>query len=167
MVLADHPETGQPTYFRADHGPPHRATVEWLLANRMEATIVDDIPRAFRRHVIRLGIVVDVQSSPPLERALAEQFGTRVSSHSIYSPYFDCQIIEVYCEVTSKWTGIEKMCEMMQIPADRVIAIGDDINDIAMLQRASLSFAMGSASPVIRKFATRVTAALVAGVPST
>ena len=35
LVLADDPETRHAVYFRTDHAPPHRATTDWLIYNRV------------------------------------------------------------------------------------------------------------------------------------
>ncbi len=46
----------------------------------------------------------------------------------------------------------------MGVGAETIVAIGDDINDVAMLVGATLSFAMGDAKDGVKKFAKRVTA---------
>jgi len=46
----------------------------------------------------------------------------------------------------------------MNIPPARIITIGDDINDLAMLRGAALSFAVGDAKDEVKAHAKRVTA---------
>ena len=157
LLLADDGEERMPKYFMSDHGPPHRGTVEWLLVNRMKSTVVSDLPEEHREHLVRLGVIVNLPEAAGLVAEVERRFGGRVESHSIYSPYYDCQIIEVFAKGTSKWSGIEKMAEEMGFEAERVIAIGDDVNDVPMFRGAALSFAMGNALPGIQKLAKRVT----------
>jgi hypothetical protein len=165
LMLADDAESRMPLYFMSDHGPPHRSTVEWLLANRMHATLCNDIPKPHKERLVRLGIIVNVPEAWEIETALEAAFGARATHHSIYSPYYDCQVIELFAPETSKWTGIEGLAELLQIRSDQVIAIGDDINDISMLRAARLSFAMGNAVPGIQAVAKRITGSqLEAGV---
>jgi Cof subfamily protein (haloacid dehalogenase superfamily) len=55
-----------------------------------------------------------------------------------------------------KGTGIEWLARHYGITLDEVIAVGDWVNDIPMLERAGLSFAMGQAPPDVRKAADAV-----------
>jgi len=157
LLLSDHPQTRMPTYFMSDHGPPHRSTVDWLLANRMHAALTNGIPPDHKNSLVRLGIIVNTPEAAEIESALEQTFGARAAHHSIYSPYYDCQVIELFAHGTSKWSGIEHLAQKLSINPNQVIAIGDDINDIAMLQNAALSFAMGNAKPEIQAHAKRIT----------
>jgi len=47
----------------------------------------------------------------------------------------------------TKWTGVLAYCERYGIDATRVLAIGDDDNDVTMLKNASVGLAMTHASP--------------------
>jgi hydroxymethylpyrimidine pyrophosphatase-like HAD family hydrolase len=96
LLLADDPESRMPVYFLTDHAPPHPDTTEWLSVNRMHATPVQEIAPPYRERVVRLGIVTDVPESKAIEAAMEERFGGRASHHSIYSPHYDCQVLEVF-----------------------------------------------------------------------
>lgn len=156
LILADHPDSARPAYFHTDHGPPHRATVEWLLTHRMESRLITDIPPEFRRHLIRLSIVVDVAGSAQLTGDIAAHFGPRLASYSLLSPYYDCQVIELFPPLTSKWSGLLRMAALLHLDPARIITIGDDLNDLPMLQSAALSYAMASASPEVRAAAKKI-----------
>ncbi|HUO06780.1 MAG TPA: HAD family hydrolase [Phycisphaerae bacterium] len=157
LTLTNHPVDNLPTYFLTDHGPPHRATTEWLLLNKTHATVTRDVPAQSCDHICRLGIVVDVPHAREITAALAARFGDRATWHSIYSVYFDCQVIELFAPHTTKWTGILQAAERLHIPPTAIATIGDDINDIAMLQNAPMSFAMANAAPEIQRHAKRIT----------
>jgi Cof subfamily protein (haloacid dehalogenase superfamily) len=157
LLLADDPVLRMPVYFITDHGVPHRGTTEWLLANRMKATECETLPPPFQERIVRLGIVASVAEGRALEAEMEARFEGRASHHSIYSPHYDCQVLEVFSGNTNKWTGIERMAAGLGVASERVIAIGDDVNDIAMLRGASLSFAMGNATEAVKAHARRVT----------
>lgn len=53
--------------------------------------------------------------------------------------------LEIFDKEFSKWTAIEWVKKMLQ--ADRVVAVGDDENDIEMLRYADMGVAMGHAEP--------------------
>ena len=56
----------------------------------------------------------------------------------------------------NKWTGLEHLAEVLGVGSNEIIAIGDDINDLAMLRGAALSFAMGDAAPAICRAAKHI-----------
>jgi len=159
LVLADDAATRMPVYCLTDHAPPHRATTDWLLYNRVHAQAVAEVPAGFRGRTVRLGTVVNVDQAETLHAQLKAQFGPRCSTHSIYSPHYDCQIIEVFHAAVNKWTGLEHLADVMGVKTSEILAVGDDINDLAMLRGAALSFAMGNAVEAVKREAKRVTAA--------
>jgi Cof subfamily protein (haloacid dehalogenase superfamily) len=158
LVLTDDPTTRMPTYFLTDHAQPHAATTDWLLTNRVGATTVNDLPKSAQSRIVRLGIVVNPPEAPQLHATLQARFPGRCATHSIYSPHYDCQIIEVFHTDVNKWTGLLHLAHQMHVDPSRIITIGDDINDLAMLQGASLSFAMGDANDHVKSQAKRTTA---------
>jgi Cof subfamily protein (haloacid dehalogenase superfamily) len=157
LILVDDDQTRMPRYFMSDHGPPHRSTTEWLLVNRMTSEPCNGIPPQHRERVVRLGIIVNSPEQPEVTAAMQNTFHGRSYSHAMYSPYFDCWVLELFTAGTSKWSGVQHMARAMGCGEDQVITIGDEINDIEMLQGAKLSFAMGNATPEIQKKAKRVT----------
>lgn len=66
-------------------------------------------------------------------------------------------IIEAVPVETSKATGIQWLCEYLNIPREYTYAIGDSINDLEMLRFAGHSIAMGNASQVAKDAAEYVT----------
>jgi Cof subfamily protein (haloacid dehalogenase superfamily) len=157
LMLIDDAETRMPRYFISDHGPPHRSTMEWLLFNRMEAEFCNGMPEEHKHRVVRLGIIVNSPEQPEVTAAMQNTFEGRSWSHAMYSAYFDCWVLELFSHGTSKWSGVQYMAQAMGCRDDQVITIGDEINDVEMLQGAKLSFAMGNARPEIQRQAKRVT----------
>jgi Cof subfamily protein (haloacid dehalogenase superfamily) len=157
LILVDDAKSRMPRYFMSDHGPPHRSTTEWLLVNRMTCEPSNGIPAEHRERVVRLGIIVNSPEQPEVTAAMKTTFEGRSWSHAMYSPYFDCWVLELFTAGTSKWAGVQYMAKAMGWGEDRVIAIGDEINDVEMLEGAALSFAMGNAVAEIQKHAKRVT----------
>jgi Cof subfamily protein (haloacid dehalogenase superfamily) len=157
LALVDDPATALPQYVCTQHAAPHVGTVEWLLANRMQALEGDVTAGPHADRIVRLSIVVDVPEARPIEEALVRDFGATIAHHSIYSKHYDCQIIEAFPAGVNKWSGIEEICRIEGLDSRRVITIGDDVNDIPMLENATLSFAVANAPPEIQQRAKRVT----------
>ncbi|MGG4608804.1 sugar-phosphatase [Providencia sp. Me31A] len=69
------------------------------------------------------------------------------------SPYF----LEISNKTSSKGAALQNICEKLGITPDKVMSIGDQNNDIQMLQYASVSVAMGNAIEPIRQMVKFVT----------
>lgn len=66
-------------------------------------------------------------------------------------------ILEAFDKSVSKWNAITWLAGELDVDPGRVAAIGNDINDIAMLQHAACGVAMGNAIPEARAVADRHT----------
>jgi len=72
----------------------------------------------------------------------------------------DEKVVECVPLGFSKGTGIEKVCELLDLDIQDTIAIGDSINDLGMFRTAGLSIVLGQAPEKIKKEADYVTASL-------
>ena len=66
-------------------------------------------------------------------------------------------ILEAFDKRVNKWAAIRWLAERRGIDPKRIAAIGNDINDVAMLEGAALGVAMGNAIPEARGAADRHT----------
>src|SRR5262249_39757380 len=73
---------------------------------------------------------------------------------------YDCWSAHLYSSKVSKATGAATIAARMDVPASRVIAIGDHLNDIELLQWAGLGIAMGDGHPETQAAANHVTGSL-------
>lgn len=64
----------------------------------------------------------------------------------------DCNI-ELNSIYASKGNGLAALCDILHIPVTDVLAIGDNQNDISMLQLAGISVAMGNAEADVKAVA--------------
>lgn len=58
----------------------------------------------------------------------------------------------------NKASGIQHICELLDIQMSEVVAIGDSLNDLAVIQAAGLGVAMGNAQIAVQENADVVTA---------
>jgi hypothetical protein len=70
------------------------------------------------------------------------------------------RIAEFFAPETSKWRAFLGLFPEAAQHPERVIAIGDEANDLEMVRAAGLGIAMGNAIPALRAAADRVTADL-------
>lgn len=65
--------------------------------------------------------------------------------------------IEVNALGINKAVGLQKVCDLLRISMDNVMAVGDSLNDIAMITEAGLGVAMGNAQETVKKAADDIT----------
>jgi 5-amino-6-(5-phospho-D-ribitylamino)uracil phosphatase len=66
-------------------------------------------------------------------------------------------VIEIVRTGLNKAVGIQKVSDYFQIPAERIIAFGDEDNDLEMLEYAGHGIAMGNGIDSIKNIANEVT----------
>lgn len=67
------------------------------------------------------------------------------------------RITEFFAPATSKWQAFLGLFPEAAAHPERVIAFGDEANDVEMIRNAGLGIAMGNAVPAVRAVADRVT----------
>ncbi|MUK89056.1 HAD-IIB family hydrolase [Ornithinibacillus sp. L9] len=65
--------------------------------------------------------------------------------------------IEVNPKGVSKASALKKVCQKLGITMNEVMAVGDSLNDIKMIQEAGIGVAMGNAQEAIKNVANYVT----------
>jgi len=86
------------------------------------------------------------------EAAVRQMFGSQVSAVRSTSHYFDVTHPEAH-----KGVVIERLSRYLKIPLDHIAALGDQANDVPMLERAGLSIAMGNACEEVKQHASLMT----------
>ncbi|GAE25511.1 hydrolase [Halalkalibacter wakoensis JCM 9140] len=65
--------------------------------------------------------------------------------------------LEINAVGVNKANAIQKVCARIGITMDQVLAIGDSLNDLAMIKEAGIGVAMGNAQPFVKESADWVT----------
>jgi len=99
-----------------------------------------------------VGVSDDHPRVAACEAAVQQAYGAQVSA-ARSQPYY----LDVTSPTANKGVVIERLSGYIQIPLDRIAAIGDQPNDVLMFERAGLSIAMGNASDEVKRRATFVT----------
>ncbi len=102
---------------------------------------------------LRINAVVDPEEAPVLEAKLIERFGDRLNIHAIYAPNYDVTVVEAFARGASKWTALRYIAQGYRIGPGRIVAVGDDVNDLPMIRNAGLGVAMPGATPAVRSAA--------------
>ena len=103
---------------------------------------------------LRIGIIEDPAHIAATIADLEANFppGT-VKFNAIYAPNYKLHVVECFAPQVNKWHGLEQLCQWLGIPCSRVVALGDDVNDVEMIARAGLGVAMGNAVEPVRSAA--------------
>lgn len=79
-----------------------------------------------------------------------EAFGQRAS----FIPTGD--LVEIVAEGVSKGAAAARLCDHLNIPPEAVVAIGNDYNDVPMLEFAGLAIAVDNAPAGVKKVAHQI-----------
>ena len=105
---------------------------------------------------LRISVVDDIEVLESISGAFTVAFDSRMASNVIRVPAYNFTVLEAFDATVDKWYGIEKLCRRWNIDARRTVAIGDDVNDLPMIERAALGVAVANAKPAVRSAADRV-----------
>lgn len=107
-------------------------------------------------NTVRISIVADAGDVDLCMTGLAEEFGPKVACHCLVVPSSGLRVLEVFEPAVNKWDGLMHVAAVNDITADRIIAVGDDVNDLPMIRQAGLGIAMANAPAEVRAQAKRV-----------
>jgi 5-amino-6-(5-phospho-D-ribitylamino)uracil phosphatase len=85
---------------------------------------------------------------------LSEVHAEVIDHRSWAAPF---HVVEIVKSGLNKAVGLKKASDYFQIPADRIIAFGDEDNDLEMLEYAGRGIAMGNAVDEVKNIANDMT----------
>ncbi len=103
--------------------------------------------------VTQYGVYDEPEAITEIRQRIIEQFGDKV--HTVVS---GGHFLEITHPLAQKSYGLRQLAEHLGIARDEIIAIGDNNNDLDMLQYAGLGVAVDNAVPVAKAVARRLTA---------
>ena len=103
---------------------------------------------------LRIGVILANGHEAELLEELRAEFPAGTTKFNvIYVAQYGFHVVECFSPEVNKWFGIECLCRLWGIEPSQVAAIGDDVNDLEMLQRAAVGVAMGNAPEIVKKAA--------------
>ena len=88
---------------------------------------------------------------------LRETVVTQLEKIAVSAVWSSGSCMEITHPEAHKGRALEKVCDLLGIPAENTMALGDSGNDIAMLRRAGLGVAMGNAPDFVKEAADVIT----------
>ena len=82
-----------------------------------------------------------------LQRVLEDELGDSVNILATIYPHVDFTLLDILPAGASKGVGLANLAELNGFTHENVMAIGDNFNDLEMLEYAGTAVAMGNAAP--------------------
>lgn len=112
-----------------------------------------DVEELLAQGVNKFMIFTD--NAPETLQALRERIERDIPGVDVSSSWHNN--LEVNASGANKGVALRALADALNIPLSQVMAIGDNDNDLPMLQAAGVSVAMGNASPAVRAQANYLT----------
>jgi Cof subfamily protein (haloacid dehalogenase superfamily) len=154
LVSADPHGKGTMLFDRvSDDNIPLQKYVEWakrLHGDEAEKAVmhVEDLNEALPDHeVIHVSFSGGCVSMERMLSVLKSELNGSVTILPTIYPQLDFTLIDILPPDASKGTGVEKLAIINNLTAENVMTIGDNFNDIEMLEFAGTPVVMGNADP--------------------
>lgn len=136
----------------------------------VEVKFVDEIDHdPHPEHTVRVGFAAVADQMHELARGVHEEFGRETLTQHFAAVagvrkdqphgarYDGVHLLEVFDPQVNKWTAVHRLALEQGISRERIAAVGDEVNDVALIEGAGLGVAMGNAVPAVMRVANRVT----------
>lgn len=148
-----------------DAHPIHPITKWWFDDHKLR---VNYAPHAHGdkhpEHSVRVGMCAESEISNPVSKQIIDLLGDQVWLYDFPCVMPDAHdgkivhILELFAHRINKWAAISWYLEKNDIDPQRVGAIGDQVNDVPMMEQAGVGIAMGNAVEQVRAHARYNTA---------
>ena len=147
-----------------DGHPLHPITDWWVEENRLAVRSVPELcVDEHPEHTVRVGMRASGSISGPVARKIADRLKGRVCLYdfpAVMPGSHDGEVVhilELFAPNINKWTAISWYLGQHGIDPARVAAIGDQVNDVPMIEGAGVGIAMGNAIDEVKGHAEYVT----------
>jgi hypothetical protein len=140
-----------------DMARAHPFQRDYLHDNLEHCRIVPDIETPPAYGVVMISIMADEASLRTLRARVQASLGTRARVNLLMNKNYQGHILEILPPTVSKWQGLRLIAAREDVPAETIMAVGDDENDLDMLRHAGLGIAMGNAVDTVKAAADHVT----------
>jgi hypothetical protein len=105
---------------------------------------------------LRINAVVGAEGAEALGSRMRRRFDGRLNVHCILAPNYGVHVVEAFAPGASKWTALRYVAQAYRIGPGRIVAVGDDVNDLPMLTSVGLGVAMQGSPPAVKAGARHV-----------
>jgi Cof subfamily protein (haloacid dehalogenase superfamily) len=137
--------------------------------------VVPVLPQFLEDFPDRIKFVEDLLTEPALPPVSIETYGTREEADALISLWrrefgpdvlvygweskrFKLWGAHIHSSIVDKGLAAKEIADLLNVPREQVIAIGDEVNDVELLRWAGLGIAMGNAHADCHETADHITA---------
>jgi len=124
----------------------------YLGLSGVEGTVVGDLAAWLPGDVLKLVIITDEPTTVTVIDELTTEFGARLNVTRSY-PIF----AETISPDVSKGRALRSLAVHLGVPIERVMGIGDNLNDLDLVTAAGFGVAMGNGAPEVKARADYIT----------
>jgi len=107
---------------------------------------VSDLGSAVSEHtVVHISFSGTCHAMESLQHSLTAELSARVTMLATIYPALDLTLLDILPPESSKGHGVATLAEINNIPRENVMCIGDNFNDLEMLEYAGVGVVMGNA----------------------
>jgi len=118
---------------------------------------VERLDDARPRDVVMVSCMADGESLESLRIEIETEIGESIRTNFLMNKSYRGYILETVSGLSGKWPALLALAEAEGISREEIIAIGDDNNDVEMVEQAGLGIAMGNAVEALKQVADHVT----------
>lgn len=158
IAFADRPPDHDADFIVARKPTGRHLFDEYVALNEPHALVLPDWPETLAREpLFHLCAIGERPAAAALERALHDEFPDRFRTFVQKSPRYAGTMCEVLRSDAGKWSAVLHLAELWDVAPQEICAVGDDLNDLPMIEGAGFGVAMGHAPEVVRLAADHVT----------
>lgn len=124
----------------------------YLRLSGVDGTVVNDLTNWLAADLLKLVIVTDESTTFKIVKELTEELGDQLNVTRSY-PIF----AETISPIASKGRALRKLAAHLGIQIERTMGIGDNLNDLDLVEVAGFGVAMGNGAPEVKAQADYVT----------
>jgi Cof subfamily protein (haloacid dehalogenase superfamily) len=125
---------------------------EYMEKDGIECTVVDEWDKYITKPPTKIMIIGDPKYFEQFEQQFNEVCATAPNMVNSEPTY-----LEILPSGVSKGYTVDKLSELLQVPKSEMVAIGDNLNDIEMIQKVGLGVADANAHPKVLETADYIT----------
>jgi len=130
---------------------------EFSKGSGIENIQVADLMSQCWEHVIRVSVFTDETTTQKLDEELGRRLVGSIKTAQTYFSDWNFWIFEVLNPECSKPKALQYLCDLYGFDREEVIAVGDNRNDVEMLDWAGMGVAMRNSLPDVLRHADYVT----------
>ena len=136
-----------------------------LYKEEIDFDVVKDIEKFIKdKKISVLKLIISGEKNlSDIEQKISQEGNLAITRICKYNGYMDKTIdreyeyLDIVPRNTTKYTSLKQLCEELNIQKEEVMAIGDNINDIAMIENAKIGVAIGGGYEDVAQKASYVT----------